>query len=111
MNRSIFVLFIFLIATSCEKATYVPMEIPEDRDDLPVLVKKALEAKYEKYRSTNIKHCKKRVLKDAVKYVDSIIAEDLSLPHLEDVDFPRRPQRPRLPEGIILNDSLEANPM
>jgi len=101
----IFLVTILMIITfiSCEKATYKPMEIPDEGVTLHPLVQKEIDRKNEIYRKNAIKRCRDNALKKAIKYVDSIIVEELNFDHVDDVNFPSRPSRPQLPEGIILD--------
>lgn len=98
------------ISSSCEKATYVPMDIPTE-GALPKLVQEELERKYTKYQKSIDARCREKALKHAISYVDSIIILELRLLGTPNMDFPDRPDRPKLPEGIILNDSTAVEPI
>lgn len=101
---------IVLSTISCEKATYKPMDVPTE-GELPVLVQKELDRKYNKYLANIDKRCRAKALKQAIAYVDSIIVIELQLQTTPDMDVPDRPSRPTLPEGIILNDSAQVEPI
>ena len=99
-----------ILLISCEKATYVPMDVPTETDLSP-MVQEELERRYEVYISKVDQKCKEKALRHAISHVDSIIIEELNLNHLPNTNVPERPQRPKLPEGIILNDTSAVDPI
>lgn len=100
--RSLLYILVICFVASCTDVTQSGF----DR----TLVDRKLDARLAQYRKTISQKCKDEALAKAVRYVDSIIVEEYNLRHLERVDFPSRPVRPTLPEGIILNDSTEIVP-
>jgi len=111
MNKIAIISLLMLLCLGCEKAKYTPIEVPTSEDALSPLVKEALDKKYDKYKKTIHDRCKAKALKEAIAHIDSVIVQELKLKHVDELSFPQRPSRPRLPEGIILNDSTEIAPI
>jgi len=105
MSKSVAIIVIILLMAGCDKATYTPLDVPEDASKLSLLAQQELDKRFASYRATIARRCKERALKEAITYVDSVIVKELKLKHVDRLSFPNRPRRPKLPEGIILNDS------
>lgn len=99
-----------LVAVGCERATHVPMDLPSDGEALPKLLQEALDQRNEEYIARAEKRCREDAYVRAIEYVDSIIVEELQVGRMPQ-EFPGRPTRPALPEGIILNDSTAVEPI
>ncbi|MEM9545240.1 MAG: hypothetical protein AAGA77_04670 [Bacteroidota bacterium] len=78
---------------------------------IPLLVKKELKIKLEKYKQTIIDKCKTKAIEEAEFYIDSLVAEELKFQASDTLKFPAKPVRPNLSEPIILNDSMEIGPI
>lgn len=99
-----------LLGAGCERATHIPMDLPEDGESLPKLLQDALDKRNDEYKARADERCREDAYVRAVRYVDSIIVGELQIGRLPQ-EFPSRPQRPALPEGIILNDSTAIEPI
>ena len=107
---TICLLAVVLGLCSCDKAKHVPLAIPEEGEALSPLLQAALDQRNAKYMERADKRCREDAYQRAVKYVDSIIIGELEIGRLPQ-DFPDRPQRPELPEDIILDDSTAIEPV
>jgi len=102
---------LLLSIASCDKFTYTPVVIPDEGAELSTLVQEELDRRNAKYMSNVQDRCREKALKAAIKHVDTLIVDLLQGEVGEGAVFPNRPTRPRLPEGIIVNDSTEIAPL
>lgn len=102
MKSSVYIL-ILLLFTGCSQEG---KKDTGDKSKLSPLVQKELDKRIKSYSDILVRRCKEDAYKRAVNYVDSIIVEELRVHKYQDLDFPERPTRPKLPETIILEDSI-----
>jgi len=113
MNRAIifYILASLFLFSGCDLISYKAVEIQDEQTELSPIMQEALEKRYNKYRASVQKRCRERALKDAIAHIDTTIIDELNFQHLESSTFPRKPSRPKLPEGIVLNDSTDIKPV
>lgn len=99
MIRSIVIGIVLLSACSCsDTAVQEPLTRAE-------LIEQGIEERLSNLKARKMKDCKEQLLLDVLTEVDSLIAQRLQLDMVDTVAFPRRPMRPRVPDGRIVLDT------